>query len=399
MEGISRSDWCAGIDLEDPVKCRIPFLYLLERPSELSPTRSAILYPILLVLLTVEVTAGIDRPSNGPIWAPSRDTSKSITIAMVGDLMLGSNFPSAANLPPNDARDLLKEAITDLSSADLTFGNLEGVLLTVPGPVKKCRDSTVCYAFKSPDHYVNRFLEAGIDVMSTANNHVGDFGEPGRANTKRVLSSAGMAFAGLLDKPYEIFRRGSTTYGFCAFAPNNGTMPINDLDRMARLVRHLDSLADIVIVSFHGGAEGTAYGNITRKTEMFLGENRGNPYAFARRAIDAGADVVIGHGPHVPRAIDVYKSRFIAYSLGNFATYGFNTKGPLGMAPIITVKVNPKGEFVDGRILSYRQEKYSGPKPDSSAGALNEIKRLTETDVPESGLAFESDGRFYRRKK
>ena len=88
-----------------------------------------------------------------------------------------------------------------------------------------------------------------------------------------------------------------------------------------KTIAYLDSLVDIVIVSFHGGAEGSEYTNITKKTEIFLGENRGNPYEFSRVAIDAGADVIFGHGPHVTRSMDIYKNRFIAYSLGNFATY------------------------------------------------------------------------------
>jgi hypothetical protein len=213
------------------------------------------------------------------------------------------------------------------------------------------------------------------------------------------LKAAGISFAGMADKPYEIFKRDGVTYGFCAFAPNGGTMQLNDLDGMVRIVRHLDSIADVVMVSFHGGAEGTSYSHITRKTEIFLGENRGNPYAFARKAIDAGADLVIGHGPHVPRAIDVYKGKFITYSLGNFATYGFSTADALGLAPVIEVKVDRKGDFIDGRIVSFRQDRNAGPRPDPTSGAFKEIRRLTEADVPEAGLVFKEDGGFALKGK
>ena len=124
-------------------------------------------------------------------------------------------------------------------------------------------------------------------------------------------------------------------------APNNGTIDINDHKNAISLVQKLDSLCDIVIVSFHGGAEGANHTHITRNNEIFLGENRGNPYKFSRDVIDAGADIVFGHGPHVTRAIDIYKDRFIAYSLGNFATYGrFNLNGVSGIAPIVKVFVN-----------------------------------------------------------
>ena len=336
----------------------------------------------------------LQKPSPGPIppTKPHTEQDTTLTIAMVGDLMLGSNHPAPANLPPNDGKDLLKAAVPQLTQADLTFGNLEGVLMTGPGPVKQCRDPKVCWAFKSPDHFVNNFVEAGFDVMSTANNHVGDFGAPGRASTQKVLKSAGIAFAGLLDKPYEIFTKDGITYGFCAFAPNGGTMPINDYERMAKVVHLLDSLTDVVIVSFHGGGEGSAFSHITRKTEVFLGENRGNPYEFARKAIDAGADVVIGHGPHVPRAVDLYKGRFIVYSLGNFATYRFGADGPKGLAPLVCVDVDKNGVFRSGRIISFRQDPGKGPQPDPNMGAWKEMKKLTESDVPECGLEFTEDG-------
>ena len=111
-------------------------------------------------------------------------------------------------------------------------------------------------------------------------------------------------------------------YGFAAFAPNNGTVSIHDLDEARRLVSQLDSVSDVVIVSFHGGAEGSKHQHVPRRNEIFYGEDRGNVYDFAHSMIDAGADIVFGHGPHVTRAVDIYKNRFIIYSLGNFCTYG-----------------------------------------------------------------------------
>lgn len=318
-----------------------------------------------------------------------------VTIIGVGDMMLGTNFPSDSYLPPNDGKDLLKEVTPILDSADLTFGNLEGVLLTGTAQSKKCSDPTKCYAFKSPDHYVNYFKDAGFDVLSIANNHVGDFGDTGRSNTVRLLEENEIHFAGLLNYPYSIFVKDSITYGFCAFAPNTGTVRITDYDTARAIVQHLDSLCDIVIVSFHGGAEGAKYNRITRKTEMFLGENRGNPYEFARVVIDAGADVVFGHGPHVVRAVDLYKGKFIAYSLGNFATYGrFNLRGPNGLAPIIQVEVDKEGNFIKGKIYSALQVGEGGPTLDPENAALKEIIRLTQLDIPEAGLVFNVDGTF-----
>jgi len=324
----------------------------------------------------------------------SIETNKdTISIIGVGDMMLGTNYPSTSYLPPNDGKDLLTPVKDILLDADLTFGNMEGTMLSDSGDVKKCSNPAVCYAFKSPDHYITYFKEAGFDVLSLANNHSGDFGTPGKTNAVRLLKENAIEFAGLLEYPFTIFVKDSITYGFCAFAPNNGTVSINDKDNAVRIVQHLDSLCDVVIVSFHGGAEGSSRTHITRSNEIFLGENRGNPYKFSRAVIDAGADIVFGHGPHVTRAIDIYKGRFIAYSLGNFATYGrFNLKGVSGIAPIVKVYVNEKGEFISGQIFSTKQMGEGGPILDPEQRVLKEIITLSKIDVPESKLVIDDNG-------
>jgi poly-gamma-glutamate capsule biosynthesis protein CapA/YwtB (metallophosphatase superfamily) len=314
--------------------------------------------------------------------------------------MLGTNFPNAGYLPPNDGKDMLAAVKGILQTGDITFGNLEGVLLTDDGPVKKCSDPSVCYAFKTPDHYINYFLEAGFNLLSVANNHVNDFGEVGVRNTLRVLQEAGIPHAGLKSVPYTTFEKEGVKFGFAAFAPNSGTIPLNDYANAKKIIAHLDSISDLVIVSFHGGAEGAAMRHITRKTETFLGENRGNPYEFARMVIDAGADVVLGHGPHVTRALDTYKNRLIVYSMGNFATYGrFNLSGPNGISPIIEVEMTKNGEFIRGKIHSTMQVGKGIPALDESQRVLKEIQQLTAQDIPESILEINEDGTFFQKKE
>jgi poly-gamma-glutamate capsule biosynthesis protein CapA/YwtB (metallophosphatase superfamily) len=318
---------------------------------------------------------------------------KSVNIIGVGDIMLGTNFPSDSYLPPNDGKDLLKPVDSILNDADITFGNLEGVILTGEGDVKKCGDPKNCYAFKSPDHYLTYLKDAGFDVLSISNNHVGDFGNAGRTNTIKRLAEEEIAFAGLLDYPFTTFEKDSMRYGFVAFSPNTGTVRINEYERAKEIVQHLDTITDIVIVSFHGGAEGSSKSHITKETEIFLGENRGNPHEFARLVIDAGADIVFGHGPHVTRAIDLYKDRFIAYSLGNFATYGrFNLRGINGIAPIIKVTTNDKGVFEKAQIIPVKQVGEGGPQIDESSRVIKEIIQLNTADLPECELVISSDG-------
>ena len=321
------------------------------------------------------------------------DSNKTVTVIGVGDMMLGTNFPNASYLPPNQGKNVLSGVDSILRQADVTFGNLEGVILSGAGKVKNCRDPKYCYAFKMPDSYVDHFVHAGFDVLSLANNHSNDFGTPGIRNTQRILKESGIAYAGLTECPTTSFEKEGITYGFMAFSPNRGTVRINNYAFAREQIAKLDSTCDIVIVSFHGGAEGAANTHLTKKTEIYLGENRGNPYEFARMAIDAGADVIFGHGPHVTRAMDLYKGRFIAYSLGNFATYArFNLSGPNGLCPIVELKLAKDGRFESGKIHSCKQQGEGGPRIDPDNEVLREIISLNQTDLPESNLKIGADG-------
>ena len=321
------------------------------------------------------------------------DTTNKVKIIGVGDIMLGTNFPNDTYLPPNDGKYILKPVEDIIKKGTISFGNLEGVLLTGNGTVKQCSNPKVCYAFKMPNHYVNYLVESGFNLLSIANNHIRDFGNEGTSNTIEILKKAGIFYAGLEECKFTTFEKNGIKYGFAAFAPNTGTVRINNYPEAKKIISYLNEISDIVIVSFHGGAEGPTKKNITRKTEIFLGENRGNPYEFSRMAIDAGADVVFGHGPHVTRAVDIYKDRFIAYSLGNFVTYGrFNLSGPNGISPIIELDLDINGKFISGKIHSTKQLGKGGPVIDNENQALNEIIKLTKTDIPESKLIINLDG-------
>lgn len=312
----------------------------------------------------------------------------------VGDMMLGTNYPSKSYLPVNGGKDLLKEVTPILEAADVTFGNLEGTILNEGGTVKRCNNPSLCYAFRSPESYVNHFANAGFDVVSLANNHSGDFGASGRKRTKAVLDEAGIAYAGLAGTDETaIFEKNGRTYGFCAFAPNSGTCDVRNISRAKQIVAALAEKVDIVIVSFHGGAEGAKHRHVPKRSETYYGENRGNVYAFARGVIDAGADIIFGHGPHVTRGVELYKDRFITYSLGNFCTYGrFNLRGSAGVAPIIELEVDGEGRFISGQITPIYQMKTHGPKVDSQKRAIKEIIELTKADFPDSPLLIDADG-------
>ena len=327
------------------------------------------------------------------------DGRKDLSLMLVGDIMLGTHFPSEKYLPAgDDPLPLIEAAIPVLTSADVTIGNLEGSYLDEGELVKRCKDTTKCYAFKTPVRYAPVLKESGFDIFSVANNHIRDFGEAGMLSTSHVLDSLGIRYAGFVSRPYDTLTVNGKLVGFCAFSPNAGTVQITDIPGAEEIVRHLDSVCDYVIVSFHGGAEGEKYQHITRETEEFYGENRGNVYEFAHKMIDAGADVVFGHGPHVARAVEVYKGHFIAYSLGNFCTYGrFNLRGANGLAPAVEVLLDENGEFIEGKIHSFRQEKATGVHADPLNSAALKIKDLTTADFPElrDRLVIDEEGNVF----
>lgn len=328
-----------------------------------------------------------------PLVAP-RD---SFCIAAVGDIMMGTSYPDNKTLP-NDSIlfNSFKNVSDELRNADVTFGNLEGALLDTGAPAQyKLNLRSKGYLFRMPQYYAGVLKDAGFNLLSLANNHIGDFGDNGRFSTMHVLDSMGIQYGGQVSHPTAVFKVDGVTYGFCAFAPNNQTLSILDLQNAAATIQSLKQQCDIVIVSFHGGGEGVAYEHVPLANESYINEKRGDVRAFAHNAVDAGADLILGNGPHVCRAMEIYKNRLIAYSLGNFYTYkSVSVAGICGYAPLLKVYVNKKGQFLKGRILSNIQSHNNGLETDTLNRALTRIKTLTETDFPQSGLTISADGQL-----
>lgn len=318
-----------------------------------------------------------------------------VSIIGVGDIMMGTNYPKEYYLPPDSGKHLLANVYDILSDSDITFGNLEGVLLDEGGTPKNCNNPAACYLFRTPVYFSKYLRKAGFTVMSLANNHANDFGEEGRAETMRVLDSLKINYAGLEEQPFATFMLDGMKYGFAAFAPNTGTVSIHDTVRAFNIIAHLDSISDIVIASFHGGAEGSKHELVTRSTEYYYGENRGDVYRFSRILIDAGADIVFGHGPHVTRALDIYKNRLICYSLGNFCTYGrFNLRGPNGIAPVIKAHVDSKGKFLFGEVIPIYQPGAGGPQVDPRKRVIYKLQELNRINFPEIKISVDDTGRI-----
>ncbi len=344
--------------------------------------------------LALQRLAAEMRAKAATTYQSTAPAGASLRLRGVGDLMIGSAFPEGA-LPPDGGKDTFTAVRSLLADADVSFGNLEGPLCDDPAPSDKCRPDAApgsCYAFRTPTAYGAFYKDAGFDVMSTANNHAFDFGETCRLQTEATLDALGLHWSG---RPGTVARW--TTNGLrvamVGFHTADSGNNLNDLDTATTIVRGLAAESDIVIVSFHGGAEGSKALHVPQGPEQFYGENRGDLRLFTHAVVDAGADLVLGHGPHVLRAMEGYKGRLIAYSLGNFATYGrFNLSGNQGIGAVLEVTLARDGAFAAGKILGTVQEGEGRPVPDGQNRAADLVRVLSAEDFPGSGVQVAQDG-------
>ena len=309
-----------------------------------------------------------------------------VAIVATGDIVMGST----PNLPPDGGRSFFSDVQTDLAG-DVVVGNLEGTLSTGGG--SKCgKGSTNCFAFQTPPSYARWLRDAGFTAMNLANNHAYDFGAEGLRQTTDALAGVGLQWTG---RPGQVTvqKVGAIRVALVGFAPYPWAESLTDLAAAKRLVRKAGREADVVVVSMHAGAEGTSRRHVTRRNELFLGENRGNPVRFAHAVVDAGADLVVGHGPHVLRGMEWYHGRLIAYSLGNFAGYKvFALGGPLSTSGILRVTLRGDGRFETGRLVPTHLVGAGLPAIDPSEAAHGVVRTLSRDDFGARGVKVSADG-------
>lgn len=366
----------------------------------------------LLAALTISVATSCSAPTADTGRTPQSDSAQSVaassahaapadtatlSFAFVGDVMMGTTFPDSINgshLPPDGGTHLFDDARQIISRVDVAGGNLEGSFLEGPGRRRPMGNPKTYFIFRMPPAYVANLTDAGFDFMGIANNHINDFGAPGRSSTMQTLRQAGLPPVGLKDScESAVFERKGLKIGVTQFGHGANNLDVTNLGELERVVKSLRRQCDIVIVAFHGGAEGTAHTHVTGKNETYVGENRGNVRQFARKAVDLGADIVYGHGPHVPRGAELYNDRIILYSLGNFCTpYRMGISGITGYAPIAELRIDRHGRFIDGQIHSLIQHRGKGPRLDPANSAARLMKTLSAADFPESQLIITDSG-------
>ncbi|MEY2431971.1 MAG: hypothetical protein QOC92_1696 [Acidimicrobiaceae bacterium] len=338
---------------------------------------------------TSTTTAPSTTASTQPVASVESTTvpEATFTISAVGDTMLGKS----GSLPPNPATYFSAVDAEIRGDAQIVFANLEGTFSDVSG--SKCGDSTSgnCFAFQVPPSFSQHFAGAGFTVLNTANNHSHDFGSAGLDQTVTAIRSAGMVETGLPGQA-TVVQAGAIRVGLVGFAPYRETASMHDLPAARALIGKAREQSDVVVVYMHAGAEGTDAQHVTGESELYLGEDRGNAQQFAHMAIDEGAGLVLGSGPHVLRGVEFYKGRLIAYSLGNFAGYtNFNTSsGVLTNSAILHVTLNRRGEFQAGRLVPVTLTAKNQPLPGGGSVAL--VERLSNEDFGPAAAHFTSDG-------
>jgi hypothetical protein len=340
-----------------------------------------------------------------------------VRLAFVGDINLGTSTLEDG-VPPDSGRGLLDQARPSLVG-DLVVGNFEGVLADTGRSVKclvplsasekrrrRLKGDTTsvttrsnCYAFRTPTFLAPRLIEAGFTHMNLANNHANDLGPTGRQSTEETLRGLGVRLYGPLGQiSVDSIQRGDslTTVGLVGFTTYPYAYNLLDIERSAAVVDSIRPLVDLLIVTFHGGAEGAKAVRTSEVAESLGREPRGELRRWARAVIDAGADAVIGHGPHVLRGIEFYHERLIAYSLGNFATYrGFNLSGPLGITGVLQLEFSARRTLHAARLVPMVQRPRQGPAPDPDRSAIDLVRRLSVDDFGPSAAVVAETGEIH----
>ncbi|HET8684441.1 MAG TPA: CapA family protein [Micromonosporaceae bacterium] len=342
-----------------------------------------------------------DAPPATPSAEPMADA---VTLSATGDIILG-NAPGS--LPPNGGRGFFA-AVKGALAADLVMGNLEEPLTDDTG-YGKCRsappptgsptpapDTSNCHQFRAPPGYAAHLREAGFDLLNQANNHGYDYGSAGYRNTQRALEQYGLLHTGAPDQITVATVKGVriAVLGFSSYAWSN---PLLDVARAKAVVARAAARADLVVVQVHMGAEGAGATHVRPGTEMFLGEDRGDPIRFSHAVVDAGADLVVGHGPHVLRGMEFYRGRLVAYSLGNFCGGGgtLNSSGNLGVSGVLKVSLRRDGRWAGGSLVSTTHQGGGGlPRMDPGNRGAALVRSLSTADFGATAARLTGTGQI-----
>ncbi|HSG81289.1 MAG TPA: CapA family protein [Gemmatimonadota bacterium] len=358
--------------------------------------------PILLVLLAALT----------PASAAQEIDDSAIRICAGGDLLLGNNLDTlwaarsssrvGFRVPPFPDPDSLLAPLRPLvNDADVILLNIEGAIGEGPAP-RKCREgSTTCYAFRQPSYVtgaIRRFAGDAEAVGNVANNHASDAGPDGWHTGIGHLRDAAVHVTGADTLATVIVTPDGDTLAVLGFSTFVSGPDARQLRAVRRHVARAFARYGRVVVSVHMGGEGRDAQRTRDVTERFLGEDRGNPVAFARVAAESGASLVIGHGPHVLRAAEWRGDALVFYSLGNLLTYGpFNFRQPMDKGGFACATLDRAGRVLEASFRSTYQVQPGLAYPDAQERGAALVDSLGRLDFPVTGGRVSADGHVKRR--
>jgi len=308
-----------------------------------------------------------------------------VTIGWAGDTTLGS---AAYGHPSGDGRSGFQAVLGLLQAPDLMIGNYEGTLSHGGHP--RCTGGSDCFIFQAAPSMAEGLRYAGFDVMNLSNNHGLDMGAAARAQTARALSAHHVGVTGL---PGQITMRqvADTRVALVGFGFTPGTMDLDDTALVRAMVRTASRSADVVVVIMHSGIEGAKAQHVPSGDEAGRGRTRN----FVATAIAAGADLVVGSGPHVVRGIEQRHRRLAFYSSGNFSGWhNFAMGGVSSESGIVNVTLDFTGANLAARFIGLHLTGPGTPVTTGGAAVVRHIARLSREDFRGRAPNISSNGRI-----
>ncbi len=340
-----------------------------------------------------------------------RAASRPTRVCAGGDVTIGTNLDTAwAARSSKSARrrialfpdpDSLLRPLRPLGAdADVVLLNIEGAIGDSPTKHRKCRPgSTLCYAFRQPAAAapaLRRVAEEARLVGNLANNHANDAGADGMEETVALLERAGIHVTGVDTVPTLVPLPDGDSLAVIGFSTSAGPDP-RDTALVRRIVARAAERTSRIVVTMHMGAEGRTAQRTRDTTELFAGVDRGNSVAFARTAAEAGAALVVGHGPHVMRGAEWWDDALVAYSLGNLLTYGpFSLAPPNDRGALLCATLDYAGAVSDARLVSTHQRAMGHVGEDPRARAAIAADSLGRLDFPWTAARIAPDGTIRR---
>ena len=333
---------------------------------------------------------------SGSAASASPGPTRPVTARVVsgGDVMPDRSVEQYANANGPDA--VLADIAPVLEKGDAAWVNLEGVTSTLGEP-----KTEKVYTFEGPPSFAPALARAGVNVVTMGNNHSVDYGRAALRDTIARLEKAGVQVVGAgkdfddAHAPAIVTTASGATVGFLGysdvwwpgFEATDGhagvAQAFTDIGRMKRDIRQLSAEVDYVVVGFHWGYEYQHYPVSQQTTE-------------GHAAIDAGADLVIGHHPHVLQGFETYKRRLIAHSLGDLVFDHISV--PSGQTVLVDATLKPDG--VTARLVPAYASTTGIPSIQHGEAGRTILKLVKEYSAPlDTSIRIDGDIGYVRAGK